>query len=81
MRGGAGIRIHPTALVGERASIGEHTRIWAFCNVLDGAVIGAHGQICDRVFIEGGAVIGNNISNHTRYHRGYYHRHHHHNYN
>ena len=48
--GGAGIRIPPTALVADGASIGQHTRTWAFGDALAGAVNGAPGQGSARVF-------------------------------
>ncbi len=53
---------HSTALVGPGASIGAGTRVWAFCNILDGAIIGKECQICDHVFIEGGAVVGDRVT-------------------
>jgi UDP-2-acetamido-3-amino-2,3-dideoxy-glucuronate N-acetyltransferase len=53
--------IHPTALVGS-SQIGSGTRIWAFCNILEGARLGKNGQICDRVFIENGAVLGDDVT-------------------
>lgn len=53
--------IHSTALV-RSSQIGSGTRIWAFCNILEGARIGKNGQICDRVFIESGAVIGDDVT-------------------
>ena len=53
---------HPTALVGEKATIGEGTRVWAFTNVMDGAVIGKKCNICDGSFVESGAIIGDNVT-------------------
>lgn len=55
------VQIHPTALVSSE-SIGEGTRIWAFCNVLAGSIIGRNCQICDHVFIENGAVLGDDVT-------------------
>ncbi|MEP6633184.1 MAG: WxcM-like domain-containing protein [Luteimonas sp.] len=49
--------VHPNALC-ESSDIGEGTRIWAFAHVLPGASIGRDCNICDGVFVEGGAVIG-----------------------
>jgi len=56
-----GVFIHPTALV-ESDSVGEGTRIWAFCNLLEGSTIGKDCQICDRVFIENGATLGDRVT-------------------
>lgn len=52
---------HPTALVSPKARIGEKTRIWAFVNIAEGALIGADCNICDGCYIEKGAVIGNRV--------------------
>lgn len=53
--------IHPSALC-ETDSVGARTRIWAFAHVMAGAVIGRDCNICDYVFIEGGAVIGDRVT-------------------
>ena len=53
--------VHPQALC-ESDRIGPRTRVWAFAHVLPGAVIGADCNICDHVFIEGGAWIGNGVT-------------------
>lgn len=42
--------------------IGKNTKIWQFCVVLEGAVIGESCNICSHCFIEGGAEIGNNVT-------------------
>ena len=53
---------HDKALVHPNAQVGEGTRIWAFANVLEGAVIGSHCNICDGCFVEKGAIIGNHVT-------------------
>ena len=53
--------IHPSALVATE-SIGKDTRIWAFCNILEGAQIGDDCNICDHCSIEGNVVIGNRVT-------------------
>jgi len=53
---------HPTALVGKDAVIGEGTRVWAFVNIMDGAVIGKNCNICDHCYVEGKVVIGDNVT-------------------
>jgi UDP-2-acetamido-3-amino-2,3-dideoxy-glucuronate N-acetyltransferase len=52
---------HPSALV-ESTAVGTGTRIWAFAHVLRGARIGAHCNIGDHSFVEGGARIGDNVT-------------------
>ena len=42
--------------------IGANTRIWAFCNIMDGVKIGENCNICDRCFLEKGVKIGNNVT-------------------
>jgi acetyltransferase-like isoleucine patch superfamily enzyme/dTDP-4-dehydrorhamnose 3,5-epimerase-like enzyme len=46
----------------ESADVGPRTRIWAFAHVLPGARIGADCNICDHVFVEGGAVVGDRVT-------------------
>ncbi len=53
---------HDQALVHPKAQIGQETRIWAFVNILEGAIIGEHCNICDGCFIEGGSVVGNHVT-------------------
>jgi UDP-2-acetamido-3-amino-2,3-dideoxy-glucuronate N-acetyltransferase len=53
---------HEKAIVADGARIGKGTRIWAFVNVQKDAVIGQDCNICDCSFIEGGAVIGNDVT-------------------
>lgn len=53
--------IHPKGLC-ESKEIGEQTRIWAFTHVMNGAKIGKNCNVCDYVYIEGGASIGDNVT-------------------
>ncbi len=46
----------------ETDQVGGGTRIWAFAHVLDGARIGTDCNICDGVFVEGGAVVGDRVT-------------------
>jgi acetyltransferase-like isoleucine patch superfamily enzyme len=55
------VSIHPTALVSSR-KIGEGTRIWAFVNILEGAVIGRDCNINDRCFVENDVVVGDRVT-------------------
>ncbi len=49
--------VHEQALC-ESDDVGPGTRIWAFAHVLPGARVGADCNICDGVFIETGAIVG-----------------------
>lgn len=53
--------VHPKALC-EATEVGVGTRIWAFAHVLPGVRIGRSCNICDHVFIEGGAIIGDRVT-------------------
>jgi acetyltransferase-like isoleucine patch superfamily enzyme len=53
--------VHELAVV-ESSQIGENTRVWAFCHVMKGSTIGANCNICEHVFIESGAKIGNGVT-------------------
>lgn len=52
---------HDTALV-QTSKIGKGTRIWAFVNILPGAVLGDDCNICDHVFIENDVFVGNRVT-------------------
>ncbi len=53
--------VHPNALV-ETEEIGEGTRIWAFAHIMKNARIGKNCNIGDGTFMEGGAVVGDNVT-------------------
>jgi UDP-2-acetamido-3-amino-2,3-dideoxy-glucuronate N-acetyltransferase len=46
----------------ESADIGGGTRVWAFAHVLPGAKIGRGCNICDGAYVEGGVVLGDNVT-------------------
>ena len=43
-------------------NIGDKTRIWQYCVILEDAEIGDNCNICSHVFIENDVVIGNNVT-------------------
>jgi UDP-2-acetamido-3-amino-2,3-dideoxy-glucuronate N-acetyltransferase len=53
------VYVHPTAVVDDGASIGEGTKIWHFCHVSRGAVIGAWCNFGQNVYVAGKVVVGN----------------------
>lgn len=55
------IFIHPLADV-QSQNIGKDTRIWQFCVVLEGAVIGDNCNINAQVLIENDVIIGDNVT-------------------
>lgn len=53
--------IHPLADV-QSVNIGTGTKIWQFCVVLPGAVIGSNCNICSHCFLENDVKIGDNVT-------------------
>ncbi len=53
--------IHSSAIIDAGASIGEGTRIWHFCHVMPGAVIGQNCILGQNVFIDNNVSIGNGV--------------------
>ncbi|CAK8717338.1 hypothetical protein GKODMF_08930 [Candidatus Electrothrix gigas] len=52
---------HETAIVAT-CNIGDNSKIWAFTNILPGAVIGTDCNICDHVFIENDVILGDRVT-------------------
>jgi UDP-2-acetamido-3-amino-2,3-dideoxy-glucuronate N-acetyltransferase len=55
------IYVHETACVDPGSKVGSGTRIWHFCHVMPGAIIGANCVLGQNVFVGGTAVIGNGV--------------------
>jgi UDP-2-acetamido-3-amino-2,3-dideoxy-glucuronate N-acetyltransferase len=53
--------IHPSAFVDEGADVGPGTRVWHFCHVNAGAVIGAGCSLGQNVVVMPRVRIGNNV--------------------
>lgn len=53
--------VHETAIVDQGASIGDETRIWHFCHVSAGAVVGEGCSFGQNVFVGNKVVIGKNV--------------------
>src|SRR5690242_20491258 len=53
--------VHHKALC-ESEFVGGGTRVWAFAHILPEAIVGRDCNICDHVFIEDGAVIGDRVT-------------------
>ncbi len=54
-------KIHELANVSS-SDIGENTRIWQYCVVLDGAKIGKNCNLCAHTLVEGGVIVGDNVT-------------------
>jgi UDP-2-acetamido-3-amino-2,3-dideoxy-glucuronate N-acetyltransferase len=53
--------IHESSYVDDGARIGEGTKIWHFCHVMPGAVIGARCSLGQNVVVMNGVVICDNV--------------------
>ena len=53
--------VHESAYVDEGAKIGSGTRIWHFCHINGGAVIGEKCSLGQNVVVMNDVVIGNNV--------------------
>jgi UDP-2-acetamido-3-amino-2,3-dideoxy-glucuronate N-acetyltransferase len=52
---------HPSAYVDEPSEIGAGTKIWHFCHVMTGAIIGERCVLGQNVFVANGVRIGSNV--------------------
>jgi UDP-2-acetamido-3-amino-2,3-dideoxy-glucuronate N-acetyltransferase len=52
---------HESAYIDEGAQIGEGTKIWHFCHVMPGAVIGEHCTLGQNVFVANNVRIGSHV--------------------
>jgi UDP-2-acetamido-3-amino-2,3-dideoxy-glucuronate N-acetyltransferase len=57
----ATVFVHESSYVDEGAVIGAHTKIWHFCHVMAGAVIGARCSFGQNVVVMNRVRIGNNV--------------------
>ena len=53
--------VHESAYVDEGARIGAGTKVWHFCHVMGGAVIGERCSLGQNVVVMNGARIGDNV--------------------
>ncbi len=60
--------VHPTAVVDQPCTLGPGVRVWHFCHVREGAVLGARVQLGQNVYVGRGVRVGagskvqNNVS-------------------
>jgi UDP-2-acetamido-3-amino-2,3-dideoxy-glucuronate N-acetyltransferase len=52
---------HPTAVIDEPCTIGAGTKIWHFCHIMSGALIGKNCSLGQNVMVASNVVIGNNV--------------------
>lgn len=52
---------HPSAIIDEGARIGNGSKIWHFCHIMPGAIIGENCSLGQNVFVANGVTLGNNV--------------------
>lgn len=52
---------HDSAVIDSGAQIGEGSKIWHFCHIMPGAVIGKNCSLGQNVFVANGVNLGNNV--------------------
>lgn len=52
---------HPTSEVSDKATIGEGTKIWNYCQIREGAKVGKNCILGKNVYIDFDVVIGDNV--------------------
>ena len=57
----SGYVAHESAYVDEGCTIGDGTRIWHFCHIMPGAVIGRRCSLGQNVVVSAGCVLGDNV--------------------
>jgi UDP-2-acetamido-3-amino-2,3-dideoxy-glucuronate N-acetyltransferase len=68
MSDGTSYYVHPSAIVDDGATLGEGTKVWHFCHIMPGAVVGracSFGQNCyvgNRVRLGDNVRVQNNVS-------------------
>jgi UDP-2-acetamido-3-amino-2,3-dideoxy-glucuronate N-acetyltransferase len=53
--------VHESAFVDDGASIGEGTKIWHFCHISPGAIVGTDCSLGQNVFVARGVTIGSHV--------------------
>ncbi len=52
---------HPSSCV-ESNDIGSGSKVWQFCVILNGAVVGEECNICAHVFVENDVIVGDRVT-------------------
>ena len=55
------VAIHPSSFVDDGAQVGGGTRIWHFCHVSAGAIIGSRCVLGQNVYVADGVVVGDGV--------------------
>lgn len=52
---------HPTACIDDGSMIGAGTKVWHFCHIFSGAIIGTNCNLGQNVVVSNGVILGNNV--------------------
>ena len=52
---------HETAIIDDGCQIGDNTKIWHFCHIMPGAVLGESCNLGQNVVVSPGVILGNNV--------------------
>ncbi len=55
------IFVHPSSVIDDNVTIGSGTKIWHFCHVVSGAVLGVNCSVGQNCYIDRNVQIGNNV--------------------
>jgi UDP-2-acetamido-3-amino-2,3-dideoxy-glucuronate N-acetyltransferase len=61
MRDAGGYHVHESSYVDEGARVGAGTKIWHFCHIMPGAVIGERCSLGQNVVVMSGVTLGANV--------------------
>ncbi len=53
--------MHESSIIDMPCEIGEGTKIWHFCHIMNGAKVGKNCNLGQNVFVAEGVIIGNNV--------------------
>ena len=53
--------VHPSSFIDDGCTIGEGTKIWHFCHVMAGSIIGNNCSLGQNVVVSPKVVLGNNV--------------------
>lgn len=61
MSGKPGYFVHPSSYIDADCQIGEGTKIWHFCHIMSGSVIGRNCNLGQNVVVSPKVILGNNV--------------------
>ena len=53
--------IHTSSILDENVKVGKNTKIWHFCHIQSGSIIGDNCSLGQNVYVSGNVIIGNGV--------------------